>query len=291
MPHRKLKILMVDDNEADYTLTKAHLGMQSDYDIDIEWASTYDNGLDKVVENDYDACFVDYNIGSNTGLDLARVAREEGAENPIILFSGLDKQQVDNLTGDSQLVEGFVSKNDLSADVIINAMQSILAQASTNNAPQETTDFDEKHVSQFILENLPDPVMTLDDECTITMVNRVFSELMALPPEELLGVNASVFLNCTKPELLNAIDNTKSGRQFRNAVKKPKNGHTHILWTFIKPQKTPNKSFTIIAKGTLGRKTKRRSAPLGALSNIIGSIFKDPTYYKMNDVYIRKDTL
>lgn len=311
MKKDRLKILLVDDSETDYTLTKEYLAMQSDYDIEIEWEKSYDSGLEKMVEKDYDACLVDYNIGAYSGLDLARVAREEGAENPIILFSGMHQQQMSNMVNGSQIVEGVLSKDDLSTESILLEMQKIMMQrlpanletlATSNAAPQTGTEIsignikpvqalDENHVSQFVLENLPDPIMVLDREGTITMVNQKLSQLKGLSPEELLGVNASTFLNCTKETLIRTINSKHADLELSSQVKDKNKKRMHITWEFVKPSQIPNEEFTVIAKGNLNNGIKRKPSALGGIARLFGRLFKDPSYYEMNGVYIRKDTL
>ena len=94
--HKELiKILLVDDDEDDYILTRDLLSEIKGESYDIEWVSTYAAGLKAVIGNNYDVCLFDYRLGAHTGVDLLKEAVEADCTIPIILLTGQGDHDVD----------------------------------------------------------------------------------------------------------------------------------------------------------------------------------------------------
>jgi signal transduction histidine kinase/DNA-binding response OmpR family regulator len=89
------RILLVDDDEEDYLLTRAMLNKSDGMRIHLEWAPSYENGLSALEKDSFDAVLVDYDLGGRTGLDLIRYLSERGYPSPLILFTGRGSIDVD----------------------------------------------------------------------------------------------------------------------------------------------------------------------------------------------------
>jgi DNA-binding response OmpR family regulator len=90
-----IKILLIEDDEDDYFLTKSLLKEIKRERFDLEWASTYDAGVKKLLQQQHDICLVDYRLGAQNGIDLLRVAVEHGCKMPIILLTGQGEHEID----------------------------------------------------------------------------------------------------------------------------------------------------------------------------------------------------
>jgi PAS domain S-box-containing protein len=91
----RTRILLVEDDEDDYRLTRDMLADIEDVRYDVEWVHTYDAALDALRQNRHDACLLDYRLGERTGLDLLRDARAAGCRMPIILLTGQGTPDID----------------------------------------------------------------------------------------------------------------------------------------------------------------------------------------------------
>ena len=90
-----LSILLVDDDEDDYLITRDLLSEIEGPEYDLEWISSYDSALDAIGRQSHDVLLIDYRLGQRTGLDLMREAIENGCNDPMILLTGQGGRDVD----------------------------------------------------------------------------------------------------------------------------------------------------------------------------------------------------
>lgn len=88
-------ILLVDDDEDDYLITRTMLAETQWARCKLEWASTYEAGKRALQNHTFDAVLMDYDLGAGTGLDLIRECSAVGCEYPIILLTGRGSHEVD----------------------------------------------------------------------------------------------------------------------------------------------------------------------------------------------------
>jgi PAS domain S-box-containing protein len=95
MTPTSIRILLIDDEESAFVMTRALLDQIPDPRMELDWASSFQDGLERVGEERHDVCLLDYFLGSETGLDLLRAARSQGVRTPIILLTGKGSREVD----------------------------------------------------------------------------------------------------------------------------------------------------------------------------------------------------
>ncbi len=91
----KIKVVLVEDDEDDYILTRELLNEIDSGQYPLEWAPTYEEGLDAMRRDEADIYLVDYRLGAQDGLDLLREAAAQGVRGPIILLTGQGNREVD----------------------------------------------------------------------------------------------------------------------------------------------------------------------------------------------------
>ncbi|MDT7043639.1 hybrid sensor histidine kinase/response regulator [Candidatus Nitronereus thalassa] len=83
-----IRILLVEDDEDDYILTRDALAEISSPLCSLDWAPTFETGLDLVNQDRHDLYLFDYRLGVRTGLELLRQGIAQGCDSPIILLTG-----------------------------------------------------------------------------------------------------------------------------------------------------------------------------------------------------------
>ncbi len=83
-----IKVLLIEDDEDDYIMTRDMLGASKRRKYDLQWITDAEEGLEAVMQGDYDVCLLGFRLGGSTGLELLRRAVSRGCETPIILFTG-----------------------------------------------------------------------------------------------------------------------------------------------------------------------------------------------------------
>ena len=88
MNSKLITVLLVDDDEDDYFLTREYFQDLVNWKFDITWCSTYKEAQYQIKNNKYDLYLFDYLLGENTGIDLIEEACGAECEEPIILLTG-----------------------------------------------------------------------------------------------------------------------------------------------------------------------------------------------------------
>jgi two-component system, cell cycle sensor histidine kinase and response regulator CckA len=90
-----VKVLLVEDDEDDYIITRDLLSEIPRKRVALQWVKTFDEGLEEMLRNQHDVCLLDYRLGPRNGVELLQTAVERGCQSPIILLTGLGLHEVD----------------------------------------------------------------------------------------------------------------------------------------------------------------------------------------------------
>jgi signal transduction histidine kinase len=90
-----LRILLADDDEDDYIITRDLLRTIPWGTCELEWVSNYREALDGIARNEHDVYLLDYRLGEADGLDLLKEALAGGCKTPMILLTGHDDWETD----------------------------------------------------------------------------------------------------------------------------------------------------------------------------------------------------
>jgi signal transduction histidine kinase len=95
MVDRPVRILLVDDDEDDYVLTRDLLADIPDCRFELDWVSNVDDAIEEMCRNKHDLFLIDHGLGRIDGLSLLRKAVERGCTAPIIVLTGNGKRALD----------------------------------------------------------------------------------------------------------------------------------------------------------------------------------------------------
>jgi Serine phosphatase RsbU, regulator of sigma subunit len=95
MENPTVRILLIDDDEEDYLITRDILREVKGRRFDIQWASSFESGLALMKQNIHDVLLIDYNLGAHNGLELVREAVKSGCTAPVIMLTGQDDEKTD----------------------------------------------------------------------------------------------------------------------------------------------------------------------------------------------------
>ncbi|MFQ6028018.1 MAG: response regulator [Dehalococcoidia bacterium] len=93
--NERIRVLLVDDDEDEYVITREVLSEIAGRKYDLEWVASYDVALQAILGNEHDVCLIDYHMGVRNGLELVREALESGSKTPMILLTGQGDREVD----------------------------------------------------------------------------------------------------------------------------------------------------------------------------------------------------
>lgn len=111
------KILLIDDDRLQHRLVQAHFERFGPGKFLLEWAQTYETGLERLLNGDYAACLLDFQLGERDGLTLIREAVGKGCRVPIIFLTAETSEGVDIQAMDAgaldYLVKGEINTRSL----------------------------------------------------------------------------------------------------------------------------------------------------------------------------------
>ncbi len=113
-PNVALKVLLVDDDEDDYLITREMLALQDRARFELDWCSDYHEALAAIRAGRHDVYLIDYHLGDHTGLELIRAAFASVPGVPVIMLTGNNDDEVD-LEATGLGVTDFLVKQQLDA--------------------------------------------------------------------------------------------------------------------------------------------------------------------------------
>jgi diguanylate cyclase (GGDEF)-like protein len=110
----KIKILLVDDDEDDYIVTKELLAEVEEREYELEWASSYKDALELIGSKQYDVFLFDYNLGAHSGLDLLREVINHDCTSPVVMLTGQGNNETDIEAMNAGAVD-YLSKSEINS--------------------------------------------------------------------------------------------------------------------------------------------------------------------------------
>ncbi len=182
MNDREIRVLLVDDDEDDYVLTKEYFREISGGCYKLDWVSNYAKALETAKSNNYDIHLIDYQLGGSgkTGLDLIRALHAENVLTPTIILTGQDTKERDHeamMVG----VYDYLLKSEVNAATIERAIRYALKRSSSEQALR-------KSESRFrsVIQNLSDVITILDSEYKINYASPSAKNLLGLEKVDIL---------------------------------------------------------------------------------------------------------
>jgi signal transduction histidine kinase len=127
-----IRVLLVDDDEDDYILTRDLLMSLHGQPLVLAWVSSYAGAMAAMTQQQHDIVLVDYRLGADNGLDLIRAAVHAGCHAPCILLTGQDDHAVDVEAMRAGAVD-YLVKGQIEAPMLERSIRYALAHARTLN--------------------------------------------------------------------------------------------------------------------------------------------------------------
>lgn len=90
-----IKILIVEDDEDDFFITKEYIERIKNQQFVIDWCPLYTEALKKICSKEYALYLVDYYLGARTSLQLLKEAIASDCEEPVVLLTGRGDHTMD----------------------------------------------------------------------------------------------------------------------------------------------------------------------------------------------------
>jgi len=117
----KIKILLVDDDEDDFIITRDIIDDIPARNYLLNWTASFDEALTFIQQQQHDVYLIDYRLGAHDGLELITQAIAGGCTSPLILLTGQSDRETDEkamrLGASDYLVKGTFNPFDLERSI------------------------------------------------------------------------------------------------------------------------------------------------------------------------------
>ncbi|HEX3834414.1 MAG TPA: EAL domain-containing protein [Solirubrobacteraceae bacterium] len=116
-PLEPVRVLLVEDDEDDYLITRDMLARQERARFAVDWSSQYHESLRAIRECNHDVYLIDYRLGAHTGLELVREGFAARPYAPVIMLTGEATYEMD-LEATALGVTDYLVKQKLDSQIL-----------------------------------------------------------------------------------------------------------------------------------------------------------------------------
>ncbi len=181
MSRCKIRILLIDDDEDDFFLTKELFEEMPGFNAIVEWSPTLEGGIQSLKDKAHEVYFVDYLLGIQTGIDFLRSAWQLGNTNPIIMLTGKGDHHIDKMAMELGASD-YLVKSELDVEKLERALRYAVDRYEARKQLEES---ESKY--RNIFERTRDMIFIIDIKGAVTDSNESAFRVLGYSREEITG--------------------------------------------------------------------------------------------------------
>jgi PAS domain S-box-containing protein len=181
MRNNLIRVLLIDDDEDDYILTRDWFREFQVPSCTLAWVDNYQAGRDAIASGQYDVYLVDYRLGDGNGLELLREAINNGCAAPIIFLTGQGDREID-IEAMKAGAADYLEKSQLAAPLLERSIRYALERKQNEKKIREQA---------ALLDVATDAIFVQDLDKKILFWNKAAELLYKWKKEEAIGKKAS----------------------------------------------------------------------------------------------------
>lgn len=183
-----IRIVIIDDDEDDYFIIADYIKAIEGSNFIIDWCNNYRQAIEKINDREYDIYFIDYRLGSHTGLELLQDVNQKEFYDPIVLLTGKGNKDIDVKAMESGATD-YLIKSELTTEKLERCIRYSLDRAADL---KEIKARENKYRNLF--EKSKDAVFIADGSLVFAEVNHAASLLFQCGLNELMDRNLFEFI-------------------------------------------------------------------------------------------------
>lgn len=269
-----IRVLIVDDDEDDYILTREWFSEIEGAKFELDWVATYDAALEAIGQNLHDVYLLDYRLGMRNGLELLREAIDNGCKAPIILLTGQGDHEVDVEAMRAGAAD-YLDKSQIGAALLEHSIRYAIERKQTEQKIREQA---------ALLDIATDAILVCSLENKILFWNKGAERLYGWQAEEAIGEDASKLLYKETESQLRDIQVklAEKGEWQGELHKITKSGKPIIVqsrWTLVHDERGKPKSILVVNTDITQKKQLEtqflRAQRLESIGTLAGGIAHD----------------
>lgn len=127
----EIKVLVVEDDDGDFVLTQSYLAGSPYQRYCLQWARDSEAALD-LVKAPFDVCLMDYQLGAEDGVVLAKRLTDMGLKAPIVMLTGMRRREVDLEAMEAGVAE-YLVKDQVNSEILERTIRYVIERAALLN--------------------------------------------------------------------------------------------------------------------------------------------------------------
>jgi two-component system, cell cycle sensor histidine kinase and response regulator CckA len=253
MNNNPIRMLLIDDDEDDYILTRDWFSEFQSVDCQLEWVNNYQAGLDAIARSQHDVYLIDYRLGEIDGLEVLRQAIAGGCCAPIILLTGRGDRKIDLEAMKAGAVD-YLEKSQLNAALLERSIRYALERKRSERKIREQA---------ALLDVATDAIFVCDLEYKILFWNQAAQKLYGWEREEAKGQKISELwieknLNQLKQALNKILNHGSWEGEFKQKTKYGEDLIVESRWTLV-PEFDGNSQCILVVNTNVTQKKQLES--------------------------------
>jgi len=137
LEQRAVRILLVDDDEDDFVVTRDLLADSKRTSFVLDWVSNFEDALPAIGRNEHDLYLIDFRLGEHDGLELLTHARANCCAAPLVMLTGQTDDEID-LAAMRAGAADYLVKGQIDAPLLERSIRYALEQSRTLRALRES---------------------------------------------------------------------------------------------------------------------------------------------------------
>ncbi len=181
MENSQIRVLLIDDDEDDYVLTRDWCGEFQVLDCQLEWVDNYQDAMQAVADRHHDIYLLDYRLGDRNGLELLASLIADGCSIPIIVLTGQGEREID-MQAMAAGAADYLEKSLLNASLLERSIRYALERKKAQQTIQSQA---------ALLDVATDAIFVQDLTNTILFWNQGAAKLYGWQPAQAIGKKTS----------------------------------------------------------------------------------------------------
>ncbi|MBM81084.1 MAG: hypothetical protein CMJ78_10880 [Planctomycetaceae bacterium] len=177
-----VRVLLVDDDEDTFIVTRELLTEVEGRKVEFEWAAGFDAGLEVIARQEHDVYLIDHRLGLRDGLELLNEAIARDCQAPMIMLTGQVDQAAD-LQAMKAGAADYLVKDTYDVSRLERSIRYALERQRLLN------DLDrERYLLSLLMNNLPDSIYFKDEQSQFIRVSKALAARFGVEnPDEVIG--------------------------------------------------------------------------------------------------------
>lgn len=182
------RILLIEDQETDYILTRRMLSSIQGQFFEVEWAPSLDRGREAIRRGEHDVCLLDYRLNGDDGLELLKECQGAECKAPIILLTGSADHNLD-VEAVKLGASDFLIKDQLTPALLERSIRHAITQALTLEELRRQQNEIRASELRFrsVVQSAADAIILADEDARILFWNKGAETMFGYHEDEVLG--------------------------------------------------------------------------------------------------------